>query len=218
MNEVTSHVVQALDQIDSRFYGLDDIAFQNGALVDSNSTRNLERRFMIEFSRQYTAIMEKNQNQYVGVEYDFEVPKKFMWYANPDLEIRETHSRLNERRDVDMLAYFEQQPDFVVHAGQRNMDDQRLILEAKVNTRTSKGEAFKDIFHTLIYANKYQFQNSVLMLVNLDLMKWLRWLSEYRDEGFYLGHEERLDHVHIVSKESASASTEVVTLAKYLNA
>jgi hypothetical protein len=217
MNNAISHVVRALEAVDSRFYGLNDIAFANDALIDNNGIRNLERRFMIEFSRQYSAIMHDNDIEYSGVQYDFEVPKKFMWSATPDLEIRRTFEQLNKRRDVDMLAYFETQPDFLVHASQRNMDDQRLIVEAKVNPKTPKGEVFKDIFHTLIYTNKYNFKNSVLLLVNIELLKWLQYLSEYRNNRFYLGSLNRLNDVYIVSKQSVGADTKVGALAKYLN-
>ncbi|MDI9639850.1 hypothetical protein QM565_29525 [Geitlerinema splendidum] len=217
MNNAISHVVRALEAVDSRFYGLDDIAFADDALIDNNKIRNLERRFMIEFSRQYAAIMHDNDIEYSGVQYDFEVPKKFMWYENPDLDIRRTFEQLNERRDVNMLEYFETQPDFLVHASQRNRDDQRLILEAKVNPKAPKGEVFKDIFHTLIYINKYNFKNSVLLLVNIELQKWRKYLKEYRDNRLYLGSLNRLNDVYIVSKQSVAANTEVGTLAKYLN-
>ncbi|CAK6687333.1 hypothetical protein [Synechococcus sp. CBW1107] len=218
MNEVISHVVQALDAVDERFYGLDDIAFTNDTLIDTDTIRKLERRFMIEFSLQYAAIMDKSDIDYDGVEYDFEVPKKFMWCENPDLEIRQTFECLNNRRDVDMLVYFETQPDFLVHASQQNMNDQRLIIEAKVNPRAPKGQVYKDIFHTLIYANKYSYRNSVLLLANTELSRWLQWLSDYRDGGLYLGCSERLRDIYVISKQSAQAATEIVTLANYLNA
>lgn len=216
MNEVISHVLQALDAVDERFYGLDDIAFQNEALIDNDTIRNLERRFMIEFSSKYAAVMQDNDIGYVGVRYDFEVPKKFMWHENPDLEIRKTFEHLNKRRDVDMLKYFETQPDFLVHASQTDMRDQRLIIEAKVNPHASKGEVHKDIFHTLIYANKYSYRNSVLLLVNTEILRWLQWLSDYRDKGLYLGSPEKLLDIYVISKQSMQAATEVDTLANHL--
>lgn len=217
MNKVISHVVQALDMVDERFYGLDDIAFESDELINNNAIRNLERRFMIEFSHQYAVIMDQNGTEYESVQYDFEVPKKFMWSEKPDLEIRHTFERLSERKDVDMLAYFEMQPDFVVHASQGNMDHQRLIMEAKVNPNTSKGGIYKDIFHTLIYSNKYNFHNSVLLLVNIELSRWLQQLSSYRENGFYLGHAQKLQDIYIVSKQSTQDETAVETLSKYLN-
>jgi hypothetical protein len=218
MNPVISHVVQALEAVDERFYGLDDIAFQNDALIDNDTIRNLERRFMIEFSVKYAALMQDNNNDYVGVRYDFEVPKKFMWDENPDWEIRETFMHLNKRKDVDMLRYFETQPDFLVHASQRDMLDQRLIIEAKANPHASKGEVQKDIFHTLIYANKYSYRNCVLLLVNTKIQGWLPWLSDYREKSLYLGSPERLRDIYVISKQSAQAATEVETLAKHLTA
>ena len=217
MNEVISHVVQALDAVGERFYGLDDIAFNNEALIDHNRIRNLERRFMIEFSLQYAAIMKKHEIDYDSVVYDFEVPKQFMWHENPDLEIRQTFEHLNKRRDVDMLVYFETQPDFLVHTSQRDRNDQRLIIEAKVNPHASKGEVHKDIFHTLIYANKYSYRNSVLLLANTELSRWLQWISDYRDKGLYLGSPVRLRDIYVISKHSAQATTEVETLANHLN-
>jgi hypothetical protein len=216
MNNTITDVVRALELVDQRFYGLFDIAFSEDKLIENERIKKLERRFMIEFSRQYAKITEDNGNRYDRVEYDFEIPKKFMWYENPDLEIRNTWERLNKLADIDMIEYFTTYPDFIVHADQRNMNDQRLIIEAKVNHTTSKAEVFKDIFHTFIYANKYNFQNNVLLLINIDLTKWLQWLSDYRRKGFYLGNPNRYESIYFISRQSAKSPIVVETLATYL--
>ncbi|BAZ41856.1 hypothetical protein NIES4101_78240 [Calothrix sp. NIES-4101] len=215
MNDIINDVTRALGRIDQRFYELPDIAFSGGILIDRDNIKQLEKRFMMEFSRKYTALMRDNGCLYNGVEYDFEIPKMFMWGKEEDFAIRETWERLNEKRDIDMIEYFTMLPDFLVHAGQNKQDDQRLIIEAKVNPNTSKNEVFKDIFHTFIYANKYNFQNNVILLINIELAKWQKWLLEYY-KSYYLGNKNRWESIYIVNKKSYSAEIIVETIASFL--
>jgi hypothetical protein len=217
MNESILHVIQALNAIEQRFYGLDDFTYHNGELVDGNRIRNLERRFMIRFSMKFEAIRDDLVNVYRDVKCDFEIPKRFIWGEDCDPSICSTFEHLNSYRDVDMNSYFETQPDFLVHESQGSWGDQRLIIEAKANPNTSRGEALKDIFHIMIYANHYHFSNSILLLANIDLRRWLSWLCYYKTRGLYLGRPERLHDVYVISKMSAQSPAVVNTLAYYLD-
>jgi hypothetical protein len=222
MSPVIEDVVAALKKIDARFYQIEDVAFDEGRLIDLGKVRNLERRFMHAFSIEYEKLMNREDALYEGAEYDFEVPKKFMWYDNPDLSVRKTWEYINDKygRSVDMLKYFEAQPDFLVHADQKDMTfpNQILIVEAKTNPSTSKGEAFKDIFHTFIYANKYNFQHNVLMLINLDLQRWHGWFKEYCSHKLYLGKRSRYENIYVIHTADFGASIEVKTISELLNA
>lgn len=217
MSPIISDVVLALDNIEARFFEIEDVIFSENGLADLSNFRRLERRFMTEFSIQYEKNMNRSDALYQGVEYDFEVPKKFMWYANPDIAIRKTWQYLNDKygSNLDMLNYFETQPDFLVHACQTNMEypNQKLIIESKTNPNTSIGEALKDIFHIFIYANKYNFQHNVLMLVNIDINKWKKWMKEYVAQGLYLGKRNRYDNIYLIYKADFGAPTEVRKIA-----
>jgi hypothetical protein len=133
--------------------------------------KKLERRFMIEFSIQFSALF-KEQGSYQKLKYEFEIPKRFMFADDCNISIRNTFEKLNTRfgREVDMLKYFTTEPDFLVHAGQSVMDEdgQKLIIEAKLNPNLNKSEIFKDIFHTFIYSNQYNFQCSIMLLIHIN--------------------------------------------------
>jgi len=222
MSPVIKHVVAALNNIDADFYKIADVAYHNGILIDSGNVRNLERRFMHAFSIEYEKIMKREDSLYKWANYDFEVPKKFMWSDSSDLSIRKTWEYINGKYgdSLDMLNYFETQPDFLVHADQNDtaFPNQILIIEAKTNPSTSKGEAFKDIFHTFIYANKYNFQHNVLMLVNIDLQKWHGWFKEYCSNNLYLGKRSRYESIYVIHKAHFGTTVEVKTISELLNA
>lgn len=220
-NKIINNVIEALNQVDERFYGINDVAFRNGSLIDSGEIRKLERRFMAEFSIRYSSVIGENKELYKSVDYDFEVPKKFMWYENPDLKIRDTWEKLNNRfqGEIDMHSYWTQEPDFLVHAGQKdkNPENQKLVIEAKVNPNTTKKEALKDIFHTCIYANKYNFQNNVLLLVNINEEKWHTWLSEYIRSNYYYGSNKNLCKIFVIFKENFNAKAKVFCFDEKIN-
>jgi hypothetical protein len=218
MNETISHVIQALDAVEERFYGLDNFAYADGSLVNGGEARKLERRFMIAFSQKFAAVMGENGDSYSKVEYDFEVPKRFIWSDYSDPSILRTFEKLSTREGVDMSSYFETQPDFLVHEGQGSSIDQRLIIEAKTNPNTSRQDALKDIFHVMIYSNCYHFSANVLLLINVDMQKWLGWLTHYQAESYYMGHRERLKDIFVVSKSSSQSPSTAGSLASYLEA
>ncbi|GDY25569.1 hypothetical protein AHAT_14590 [Agarivorans sp. Toyoura001] len=205
-NKILASVLEALNNIDDRFYGVDDIAYCSGNLIDREAIRNLERRFMIEFSIKYASIMDRERGFYKEVKYDFEVPKKFMWYENPDYRIRETWERLNNSigSEINMHDYWSQEPDFLVHANQndKSPENQKLIIEAKTNPNTSRNEMLKDIFHTCIYANKYNFQNNVLLLVNISEKRWRKCLEDYISENYYHGAYRNFKKIFVIFKET----------------
>ena len=123
-NTIITHVVSALNNVDKRFYQIQDVSFSDNRLVKADKYRKLERRFMNEFTIQYRKIIEHNDWVYESTNDDFEVPKKFMWYENPDVEIRNTWEKLHDKSlgEVDMHDYWEQQPDFLVH---KEQDDKK---------------------------------------------------------------------------------------------
>jgi len=220
-NEVINNVVEALDRVDESYYFIEDMAYDRGLLIDSGKIRKLERRFMHEFSIRYSEIMAENKESYIGLKYDFEVPKKFMWYENPDYRIRETWERLNDKigREINMLDYWEKEPDFLVHANQKDLspENQKLIIEAKTNPNTSKNEMLKDIFHTCIYANKYAFQNNVLLLVNIDENKWRDCLSDYIDSNYYHGSYKNFKKIYVIFKEGFNEKSRVFRFSEIID-
>lgn len=200
-----SDVIKALNEVPRRFYSLTNHFFHNGEIKGGEELKKLERRFMIEFSIQFAAL-SKDQASYQKLEYEFEIPKKFMFSDNPNISIRDTFSNLNTRfsKDIDMLEYFTTEPDFLVHAGQSvvNKESQKLIIEAKLNPSLNKAEIFKDIFHTFIYSNQYNFQCSIMLLVHINEKRWLKTFQEYVDQKFYQGELESAKRIFVIFKAS----------------
>ncbi|KJZ12546.1 hypothetical protein TW85_15845 [Marinomonas sp. S3726] len=187
MLDTINDVITALNKVAKRFYSLPDYYFHDGEVVGGENLKRLELRFMHEFSTQFSRIFEK-QSAYQKLEYDFEVPKRFMWSDRANIAICKTYERLDKKfhRKVNMHEYFTTIPDFLVHAGQDDTqtENQKLIIEAKLNPNAPKGEVFKDIFHTFIYSNEYNFQCSIMLLVHFDKERWIKLLSEYFNDKY----------------------------------
>lgn len=153
---------------------------------------------MEAFAIQFDKLFEKKL-AYKRLKYDFEIPKRFMWSERANVNIREKFLALKNKHghEIDMLKYFTTVPDFLVHAGQSNMKavSQNLIIEAKLNSNPKKAEIFKDIFHTFIYSSEYNFQCSIMLLVNLDKEKWVNLFKEYIENGWYFGELKRTKNI-----------------------
>ncbi len=218
MNSTINDVVAALNLIDRRFYEFDDFYFLDNKLADGENVKHLELRFMMEFSNKFSQLYNKSSS-YEKLLYDFEIPKKFMWSEKADFQIRDTWKKLNERfRNANMMDYFVAKPDFLVHAGQESMepDNQKLIIEAKVNPKASKGEIFKDIFNIFIYSNKYNFQYSVLLVVNIRKKQWIKFLHEYFSENYYCGDKFNFKKIFVIFKSSFDDSPEIYSIYDFL--
>ncbi|MDT0676473.1 hypothetical protein [Autumnicola musiva] len=213
MNTPLSDLITALDNIDRKYYQMQNVAFKNGILeFDSDEElKSYERRFMMEFAVQYSKIFVTDADEiYKGTQRDFEIPKKFMYYRVPDITIKETFERLSKKEykknssSEVMSQYFTTIPDFLIHKSQNNSNEkfQKLIVEAKTNPNPSKVEIFKDIFHINIYAEKYNYQNSVILLINYTKEKWLADLRSYLANRYYLASVQNQHRIFVVFKEN----------------
>ncbi|OAN16489.1 hypothetical protein A3K86_10725 [Photobacterium jeanii] len=215
MTKLINDVLNALECVDRDYYSIPDISFDNGKLIDNEKTRNLERRFMQAFSTEFS-ILNRSSSSYKDFKFDFEVPKKFMWYDNPDLNIRRTWEELNNRigKEIDMHDYWEKIPDFLVHSchDDKSSENQKIIIEAKVNPSSSRNEALKDIFHIFIYTNKYNFQCGVIMLIHTEKDKWVKWLLEYMTNNYYHGNRDNFRKIYVIFKKGYGEDTETFTL------
>ena len=216
MNTILHDLITALNNIDKKYYELQNVAFNNGILeFDSEENlKNYERRFMIEFTVQYSKLVELDTNEiYNGTQTDFEIPKKYMYSDNSDAKIRNTYERLHNKESKSdsnseiMFKYFTTIPDFLIHKNQNNFDEefQKLIIEAKTNPSPSKIEVFKDIFHINIYSEKYNYQNSVILLINYSKNSWLADLRRYLANRYYLASTEKQKKIFVIFKENYEA-------------
>lgn len=224
MQDSIIDIIEAINKVDRRFYSYQDIHFCDDELINNERVKHLELRFMNEFSTQFSKVTTNNPS-YQKLEHDFEIPKTFMWPAggvdNSEMSIRRTWEKLNSRysKETDMIKSFTTIPDFVVHGGanDHSKKNQKLIIEAKVNPRTPKGEIFKDLFHTFIYSNKYNFQCSILMLINMQKHKWVKALKEYISEGYYSGSRINYENIFVIFKPSFDSKTDVSTISNLLD-
>jgi len=213
METILTDLITALNNIDKKYYEMQNVTFNNGILeFDSDEElKNYERRFMIEFAIQYSKLFEEDTNKlYNGTQTDFEIPKKYMYYGNPDEKIKDTYEKLNNKeyksgsKSEIMFKYFTTIPDFLIHKNQNNFDEefQKLIVEAKTNPSSSKIEIFKDIFHINIYAEKYNYQNCVILLINYPKSNWLNDLRSYLANRYYLASSQKQKRIFVVFKEN----------------
>jgi hypothetical protein len=225
MNRIISDLISALNNIDRKYYEMKNVSFKNGILTfnSNEDLKNYERRFMIEFTVEYTKLFEQNKNKiYNGTQRDFEIPKKYMYYENPDLGIRDTFERLNRKESKDnsnsniISEYFTTIPDFLIHKNEDNLEGefQKLIVEAKTSPNPSKIEIFKDIFHINIYAEKYNYQNSVILLINYPKENWLADLRSYLANQYYLASIEKQNRVFVVFKENYETEPTINSLTE----
>lgn len=224
MLDSINDIIKAINNIDRRFYNYQDIHFCDDELINNERIKHLELRFMNEFSTQFSKVTI-NKSSYQKLEYDFEIPKKFMWsdnnVDNSVISIRRTWENLNSKynEETDMIKSFTTIPDFIVHGGAEDNSEknQKLIIEAKVNPRTPKGEIFKDLFHTFIYSNKYNFQCSILMLINMQKDSWVKTLKEYMSKDYYSGSRLNYEKIFVIFKQSFDSEVEVSDISSLLN-
>ncbi|WP_343662604.1 hypothetical protein [Chryseobacterium mucoviscidosis] len=225
MNTILNDLITALNNIDQKYYEMQNVTFNNG-ILEFDSEEDLkyyERRFMIEFSVQYSKLFERDTNQlYNGTQTDFEIPKKYMYYAEPDEKIKDTYEKLSYKEYKNgansgiMFKYFTTIPDFLIHKSQNNFDNefQKLIVEAKTNPNSSKIEILKDIFHINIYAEKYNYQNSVIILINYPKINWLKDLRSYLANRYYLASYEKQKRIFVVFKENFESEPTINSLVE----
>lgn len=217
MNTILNDLIKAVRNIPKQFYETQDISYKNGTLKKgSEELKCYERRFMIQFSIQYSKILENDTNSvYMGTQTDFEIPKKYIYSSESDEKIRDTFEKLNKKESKSnlnseiMFKYFTTFPDFLIHKSQENNENefQKLIIEAKTNPQPSKVEIFKDIFHINIYSEKYNYQNCVILLINYPKNKWLADFRSYLANQYYLASIQKQESIFIVFKESFEAET-----------
>lgn len=223
MDNILSDLITTVNNIDKKYYELQNVSFNNGTLKfnSEEDVKNYELRFMNQFSIQYSKLFEIDTNQiYNGTEIDFEIPKKYMYSENEDSNIKNTFERLHKKERKNnseseiMFKYFTTIPDFLIHKSQNNIDEefQKLIIEAKTNLNPSKIEIFKDIFHINIYAEKYNYQNSVILLINYPKKNWLADLRGYLANNYYLASVEKQKRIFVVFKENYEAEPTVNSL------
>lgn len=219
MNQIITDVVKALNKVEHKYYSLPTAVFNDNynSLETAEKCKPYERRFMMEFAAQYRVIINNKPNFYVSTDQDFEIPKQFMFSDHSDDLIRETWQELNKKSNgkVDMIKYFTTYPDFLIHKSQddRTPNNQKLILEAKVNPSPDKYEIFKDIFHINIYSEKYLFQNNVILLVNLTKDKWISFYNEYKSNKYFSASSERLNYIYAIFKKSFDSSPSILPLS-----
>jgi hypothetical protein len=214
-NKIISDIKTAINNIDEYYFEMPVVYLDvKNLIVDEESTKTYERRLMIEFASQYGKIIDRDVNNiYKGTKKDFEVPKRYMWSDISDLKVRETFIKLNDLDDSEtMFDYMTTIPDFFIHKHQSNKDknNQKLIIEAKTGLSKSKIEFLKDIFHINIYADKYDFQNNVLLFIHIPKTKWLEYMKEYIQEKYFLCSKDKIGNIYIMFKENSKSKIEVV--------
>ncbi|MEZ9445757.1 topoisomerase DNA-binding C4 zinc finger domain-containing protein [Vibrio sp. 10N.222.54.F12] len=208
-------VVTAINNISEYYYNVPDVYHDGEKVVETDVIKTYELNFVNAFSNQFSKITGDNQ-EYKRFNMEVEIPKSFMWPQDADGSIKATWQELKkEFSDVDMDKKFLTKPDFIFHADRNNdsYENQKLIVEAKVNSQAPVNEIYKDIFHTLIYANKYNFQYSVVLMINYKKDTWITKYKQYLENGYYIGQKTKHKNIYVIFKYSYNSNVEVIKLS-----
>ncbi len=69
-------------------------------------------------------------------------------------------------------------PDLVLHGGQDDVDNQKLIVEVKYGDKLNNKNFETDFYKLAIYQKIFQFTDSVFLIVNITLKDLMNFLKE----------------------------------------
>ncbi len=137
-----------------------------------------ERNFCYQLYYTWQTIIKMNNNKtYDSLKLNGEVSKTNLTLALKSYS-KLKNSKLFEKIKANNLlqkTYFI--PDFVLHGGQDDIKNQKLIVEVKYSDNLKSGNFEKDFYKLAIYQKIFQFAYSVFLMVNItleDLREYLK--------------------------------------------
>lgn len=139
---------------------------------------SLERNFCYQLYFTWQTIIKRNNNKtYESLKLNGEVSKTNLALALKSYSSLK-NSQLFEKIKANGLidkTYFV--PDLVLHGGQDDINNQKLIVEVKYGDNLKNGNFENDFYKLAIYQKLYQFSSSVFLILNITIKDLLDYLK-----------------------------------------
>lgn len=140
---------------------------------------SLERNFCYQLYYTWQTIIKRNNNKtYDSLKLNGEVSKTNLTLALKSYS-RLKNSELFKKIKTNGLiekTYFV--PDLVLHGGQDDVKNQKLIVEVKYGDNLKNGNFETDFYKLAVYQKIFQFTDSVFLIVNITLKDLLEYLKK----------------------------------------
>lgn len=140
---------------------------------------SLERNFCYQLYYTWQTIIKRNNNKiYDELKLNGEVNKTNLALALKTYSTIKNTSLFEKIKKIGLIdkTYFV--PDFVLHGGQNDINNQKLIVEVKFGDNLKNGNFETDFYKLAIYQKLYQFSNSVFLIINITIKELLENLKK----------------------------------------
>ena len=210
MKNILVDLAIAISDINEFYYSVSEADCEDDILcVNNDEVKIYERRFVAEMKSKFDMNIANNQtisNCYTDKHTDFELTKTVI--GNQDLCT--IYKKITGKSIVDLQTI----PDFFIHKSQDDMSEENQILtvEVKTSKKTSKKALYLDWFKTCVYADKFNYQVSVSLVVNQPVDDIIQKAKEYLKEYNYLP-QKCIERVWLFIKPSYDSALTMVKLS-----
>ena len=208
MNTIIENFLKALNDIEEK-----DYITQRVQLVEENINiyedifSTYENNFVTKLNEKYAILLQLNQiEEPIELIRQFQIPKKYAYSPIAEDAIRNSFDKLSDLKDktIDSIQEFNLIPDFIIHKDEtdKSIENQRLIAEVKTEQNLSYKKFAYDFLKLIIYLNKFNFQNSIFLSVNMPSKTIKEYIKRYFKERMYLPGS--YDKLYIIIKENYS--------------
>ncbi len=223
MTEAIENLIKALNSIEEKDYETPRTVLSKELKnIHEDSFVTYENNFTAKLNERYAVLSEiKNISEPKDLLRQLQIPKKYIYSDKRDAKIDSGLSAINrELGEVsDEMNELHLIPDFIIHKGQDdfNEENQRLIAEVKTELNLSYKKFLWDFFKLNIYKEKFKFQNACFVAVNIPKTTIEKYLNKYFRSKHYL--TENTENFYILVKENFKANVEIIKLweEKYLS-
>jgi hypothetical protein len=206
MNTIIENFLKALNDIEEK-----DYITQRVQLIEENiniyedTFSTYENNFVTKLNEKYAILVQLNRIQEPKeLIRQFQIPKKYAYSPIAEDSIRNSFDKLSniEDKTVDSIEEFYLIPDFIIHKDEtdHSIEHQRLIAEVKTEQNLSYKKFAYDFLKLIIYLNKFNFQNSVFLSVNMSSNTIKEYIKKYFRERMYL--PENYNKLYLIIKEN----------------
>ena len=140
---------------------------------------SLERNFCYQLYYTWQTIIKRNNNKtYDSLKLNGEVSKTNLILALKSYPKLKNTGLFEKIKTNGLLEKTYFVPDLVLHGGQDDINNQKLIVEVKYGDNLKNGNFETDFYKLAVYQKIYQFTDCVFLIVNITLNDLLDYLKE----------------------------------------
>jgi hypothetical protein len=199
-------VKQCVEDIESKYFSEEITVLDGHTIVGTGKFRENESTYVYQLLKRIEAKF-KTELSHVTSDYQVNAPKQLIF---KDERTVQTYSKtFNKLFDPSKDDFF-RIPDIVIHSGPHDYDPKNQILISEVKTDASLGQKAFDIdfFKLNVYHQELKFQNSFFIIVNRESNVIKKYLTKYRQNGFYISRKPGLA---ILVKSEHGESIKILT-------